>query len=683
MNPATETENFDLPEFSQIDTEKIAPAIDAILEENRETLRQILQDNKQYTWDNLIIPIEEMDDRLNKFWSPVRHLHSVADNDKLRKAYNTCLEKITDYSTDMLLNHDLYLAYKQISNDDGFKQLNQAQQKVIKNALRDFILSGVGLEQEKKDKYKSIAQQLSSHQTRFEENVLDASHAWTKHIKDKDALTGLPDTVLALASKNAVDRELQGWVLTLDFPCYYPVMQYADDPALREEMYHAYVTRASDRSPSGDKWDNSELMGKILQLRKDKSSLLEFDSYAHYSLEKKMAESPEEVLSFLGELLDHSIAAARSEFREIQDYAEQQHQAGELKPWDIAYYSEKLRHHKFDFSQEDLKPYFPVPAVLSGLFELVKRLYGITISQQDGIDVWHPDIKFYEIRDQAAELRGGFYLDLYARRGKRGGAWMDECVVRKNLDGHLQRPVAYLCCNFTPPVDDRVSLLTHDEVTTLFHEFGHGLHHMLTRVDYPPISGINGVAWDAVELPSQFMENWCWERESLDLFARHHQTGDALPEDLFNKMKEARNFQSAMQMVRQLEFALFDFHLHFHQEGYKSAEIQATLDKIREKTTVIRPPEYNRFQHSFTHIFAGGYAAGYYSYKWAELLSADAFSKFEENGIFDHRTGEQFLHTILEQGGSREPMELFIEFRGRKPRIDALLRHSGIEYQQH
>jgi oligopeptidase A len=679
MRSTTLPNNFELPVFSQVKPEMIEPAIDALLEENRDTLKRLLQENDHYTWDKLIIPIEEMDDRLNKFWSPVRHLHAVADNDKLREAYNACLEKITAYSTDILLNHDLYLAYRQIKESNNFTKLNPPQQKVIENALRDFTLSGVGLGQNDKTKYKSIVQQLSSLQTKFEENVLDASHAWTKHITDKSVLRGIPDTTLALASKNARDRKFDGWVLTLDFPCYYPVMQYAEDRALREVMYHAYVTRASDKSPSGDKWDNSELIGKILQLRKEKASLLSFESYAQYSLEKKMAESPDEVLFFLENLLEHSIAAAKSEFSEIKDYASEYYKINDLAPWDIAFFSEKLRHHKFNFSQEDLKPYFPVSTVLAGLFDLVNRLYGITISRGEGIDVWHPDIEFYEIRDRQGEPRGGFYLDLYARRGKRGGAWMDECVIRKNLDGNLQRPVAYLCCNFTPPVDDKASLLTHDEVTTLFHEFGHGLHHMLTRVDFPPISGINGVAWDAVELPSQFMENWCWERISLGLFAKHYQTGEVLPEALYKKIIEAKNFQSAMQMVRQLEFALFDFHLHYDQENYSTAAVQATLDKIRKKTAVIQAPEYNRFQHSFTHIFAGGYAAGYYSYKWAELLSADAFSKFEENGIFDHRTGEQFLHTILEQGGSREPMDLFIEFRGRKPTIDALLRHSGIE----
>jgi oligopeptidase A len=487
---------------------------------------------------------------------------------------------------------------------------------------------------------------LTRAETRFEENVLDATQAWSRHVTDKNLLAGLPESAVALAAQAAGNKGLTGWLFTLDFPSYYPVMQYADDRGLREEMYKAYVTRASDQGPGKPGWDNSPVMEQILALRVKKARLLDFASYAHYSLVRKMAATPEEVLAFLNNLARYSQPAARADFQELSEFA-----GSRLEAWDIAYYSEKLRKHKFDFTEEDLKPYFPVASVLAGMYALVERLYGLAIRERSGVVAWHPDVRFFDIQDQLGDLRGSFYLDLFAREHKRGGAWMDECIVRRRRAGGLQLPVAFLSCNFTPPVAGRPALLTHDEVTTLFHEFGHGLHHMLTLVDYAAVSGINGVPWDAVELPSQFMENWCWERELLDIMARHYETGAPLPEDLFEKMVRAKNFQSGMQMVRQLEFALFDFRLHYEQNAPTTASIQGLLDAIRRDTAVVAPPAYNRFQHSFTHIFSGGYAAGYYSYKWAEVLSADAFSKFEEQGIFDRATGEQFLLTVLEQGG--------------------------------
>ena len=676
-NPLLETEG--LPRFSAIKPEHVVPAVDTVLGDNRRKLAALLEFDQQYNWDNLVIPLEEMEDRLNKCWSPVRHLHSVADNDVLREAYNICLPKISDYSTDILQNHDLYQAYKQIADGKQYQQLNPAQKKTIDNALRDFHLSGVALSQDKKLEYKNIQQALSRAETKFEENVLDATHAWSKHITDKSRLAGLPESALGLAAQAAKDKGLQGWLFTLDFPSYYPVMQYAEDRTLREEMYIAYVTRASDMGPGPHDRDNSKVMENILALRAQKARVLGFDNYAHYSLARKMADTPDQVLEFLNNLGRHSLSTAKAEFNELKDFARVHHKLSGINAWDIAYYSEKLRQHKFDFSQEQLKPYFPVSAVLSGLFTLVDRLYGLHIREINAIETWHPDVRFFEIHDQQGTHRGSFYLDLFARQHKRGGAWMDECIVRKRNKAGLQLPVAYLTCNFTPPINKQPSLLTHDEVTTLFHEFGHGLHHMLTLVDYPAVSGINGVPWDAIELPSQFMENWCWERELLDVMARHYKTGAIIPDDLYGKMIQAKNFQSGMQMARQLEFALFDFRLHYEQNDYSCGAIQALLDSVRREIAVTVPPEYNRFQHGFTHIFAGGYAAGYYSYKWAEVLSADAFSKFEEKGIFDRKTGEQFLHTVLEQGGSRDPMDLFVEFRGRKPSINPLLRHSGIE----
>lgn len=670
-------ESAPLPAFDRIQVRHIEPAIDSLLEGNREALDSLLSGNTPCTWETLLQPLQENEDRLNRAWSPITHLHAVADNEELREAYNACLPKLTNYATEMGQNADLYRACKQIAESDGYERLNHAQRKIIDNALRDFRLSGIDLDHAKQQRFREIQQQLSQLQTKFEENLLDATHAWSKHIEDVERLKGLPESTLALAAQTARHDNREGWLLTLDFPCYAPVMQYAEDRELRREMYTAYVTRASDQGAEAGKWDNSEIMLAIITLRKEMAELLGFDSYAGYSLARKMAGSPAEVLDFLEDLGRRSRPVADAEFAELKSFAREHFQANDLCAWDIAFYSEKLSQHRFHFSQEDLRPYFPALRVVEGMFTVVRQLYGLSIKERGGVACWHPDVRFFEIHDADQELRGSFYLDLYARPHKRGGAWMDECIVRKKYNGTLQKPVAFLTCNFTPPVDGAPSLLTHEEVQTLFHEFGHGLHHMLTLVDYPAVSGINGVPWDAVELPSQFMENWCWERESLDMVAAHYQNGSPLPDSLFDKMHEAKTFQSGMRMARQLEFALFDFHLHHDAQVESSAQIQQLIDTIRARIAVVIPPAYNRFQHGFAHIFAGGYAAGYYSYKWAEVLSADAFSKFRENGIFDKKTGQHFMQSILEQGGSRDPMELFIEFRGRKPSIEPLLRDSG------
>jgi len=673
-----ESPREDLPVFSRIRPEAIESELEALIEDNRRSLQRLLAENEEYTWDNLIAPLEELEDRLARFWSPVQHLHAVADSEALRRAYNACLPRLTEYHTELGQNAALFAACRQIAESPEYARLDSAQQKVIDNMLRDFRLSGVDLDAQRKAEFAEIQQQLSRAQTRFEENLLDATHGWSLHVTDRERLRGLPESALALAADAARRQDKPGWVLTLDIPSYLPVMQYAEDAGLRRDMYEAFVTRASEQGPGAGRWDNSVPMQEILALRSRLAGLLGFDSYADYSLARKMAESPAAVLEFLQNLVSHARPVARREYAELQDFARRSDGVDTLNAWDAAFYAERLRRERFDFSQEDLRPYFPVPQVITGLFEVVHKLYGLRILKRMAVDTWHPDVTFYDIYDRDGNLRGGFYLDLYARDHKRGGAWMDECRIRHRHAGGTQLPVAYLTCNFTPPVGGEDSLLTHDEVTTLFHEFGHGLHHMLTLVDYPDVAGINGVPWDAVELPSQFLENWCWERESLDLFARHHRTGEPLPAALLDKMQRARNFQSGMQMVRQLEFALFDFRLHGDRQERDAAAIQALLEEVREEVAVIRPPAWNRFQHSFAHIFAGGYAAGYYSYLWAEVLSADAFSKFEENGIFDRPTGDQFLHTILEQGGARDPMELFTAFRGREPRIDALLRHSGI-----
>ena len=667
-----------LPPFSKIKPEHVEPAVDQLLSEARAQVEDLLAGNSRYSWENLVEPLEKMDDRLSRAWSPVGHMNSVVNSDALRAAYNACLPKLSEYATEMGQHRGLYQAYRQIADGDEYSRLDTAQKKIIDNELRDFRLSGIELDQDAQDRYKAVMRELSKLTSKYSDNVLDATNGWTKQINDEVLLAGLPESAVSLAKQAAEQRDMEGWLLTLEFPSYFPIMTYADNRELREEVYTAYVTRASDQGPDAGKWDNTPTMNRILELRYEASRLLGFDNYAERSLATKMAESTGQVLAFLNDLAQRSRAPAAAELEEVRVFAREQDDISELQAWDIGYYSEKLRQQKYAISQEELKPYFPEQRVVNGLFAIVQRLYGLQIEPVEGIDSWHEDVRFYRIHDAAGELRGEFFLDLYARQHKRGGAWMDECISRRRTANGLQAPVAYLTCNFSPPIGENPALFTHDEVITLFHEFGHGLHHMLTQVDYAGVSGISGVAWDAVELPSQFMENWCWDREALDLFSGHYESGEKIPDELYNRMQAARNFQSAMQMLRQLEFSLFDFRMHMEYKPGQDNDIHATLNEVRKQVAVVQPPAFNRFENGFTHIFGGGYAAGYYSYKWAEVLSADAFSAFEETGIFNRDTGNKFLNSILEQGGSREPMELFIEFRGREPTIDALLRHSGL-----
>jgi oligopeptidase A len=666
-----------LPAFSAILPEHVEPAVDLVLEQAKQKIVEILSDLKEVSWQSLVQPMEELDASIDKVWSPVSHLNSVMNSNELRLAYNACLPKLSQFGTELGQNEELYKAYKQLADSDAYHALDTAQKKVIDNALRDFRLSGVELNKAGRDEFKQISQSLSALSAKFEENVMDATRGWQKHITDENELQGLPDSAKAMAAQSAERENLDGWLFTLDFPSYLPVMTYADNRQLREEMYSAFATRASDQGPNAGQWDNTEIIAEILKLRHQLAHLIGFANHAERSLATKMAQSPQQVLDFLNDLARRSRPIAQQEVAELAAFAKQ---AGLDQPeaWDITYFSEKLRQQRYAISQEELKPYFPEDKVVNGLFSVVNKLYGLSIQERDDIDVWHQDVRFFEIYDVEGVLRGQFYLDLYARAHKRGGAWMDECLVRRQTQEGIQTPVAFLTCNFSEPVGDTPALFTHDEVTTLFHEFGHGLHHMLTQIHYAGVAGINGVPWDAVELPSQFMENWCWEREALDLISGHYQTDETLPEDLFNKMIAARNFHSAMMMIRQLEFSIFDFRLHYEYQPDNDQQLEHLLAEVRDQISVVKPPAFNRFAHSFSHIFAGGYAAGYYSYKWAEVLSADAFSKFEENGIFDRETGIEFLQSILEQGGSREPMDLFVEFRGREPEIDALLRHSGI-----
>ncbi|HYE35082.1 oligopeptidase A [Methylocaldum sp.] len=667
-----------LPSFSRIKAEHVVPAVDRILEENRAAIAELLESGKTYAWENLVEPLEDLDDRLNKAWSPVSHMNAVVNSDELREAYNACLPRLSEYATEIGQNEDLYAAYRSLAESAGATGLDIAQKKVLENALRDFRLSGVELSPEKKSRFKEIAQELSKLSSQFQDNVLDATHAWSKHIEDEKLLSGLPESAIAMARQSAAAQGKNGWLFSLEFPSYIAVMTYADDRDLRREFYIAYNTRASDQGPNAGRWDNSEVMEKMLALRHEEARLLGFSNYAELSLATKMAPSTDEVMHFLSDLAHRSLPHARGDLEELQGFASREHGQETLESWDLTYYSEKLRQYKFALSEEEIRTYFPVTRVVPGMFGVVERLYGLQIREKSGVDVWHPDVKFYEIHNRSGELLGSFYLDLYARPKKRGGAWMDECVTRRRIGQNIQHPVAYLTCNFTPPTNGDPSLLRHDEVLTLFHEFGHGLHHMLTKVDYLGVSGIHGVEWDAVELPSQFMENFCWEPEALGLISGHYRTGEPLPKDLLDKMTAARNFQSGMQMVRQLEFSLFDFRIHLEYEPSRGGRVYPILDDVRKKVAVFIPPSFNRFPHSFSHIFGGGYAAGYYSYKWAEVLSSDAFSLFEEKGVFAPDVGRSFLENILERGGSRKAMELFTAFRGREPTIDALLRHNGI-----
>ncbi len=670
-------EQTGLPAFTHITADVIEPAIDTILQENREQLEVLLDQPGPFTWQNIIQPLDELDDRLSRAWSPVSHMNAVVNSDELRQAYNACLPKLSQYHSDIAQNRKLYEAIKSLADSAEFAQLDAAQQTAIQHALRDFHLGGVDLPEQDKQRFKEVSQRLSELQAKFSENVLDATNAWQKQITDESLLAGMTESGLAMARQAAEAKGLDGWLLTLDFPSWFSVVTYADDRELREELYRAYVTRASDQWDNPE-LDNSAIMEEILALRHEQARMLGFANFAERSLAKKMADSPAEVMHFLEDLAAKARPAAESEMADLKRFAVGVLVISDVQAWDIPYISEKMRGAYYSLSQEDFKPWFPVSRVVPGLFSLVERLFGVSIREKAGVDVWHPDVRFYEVFDTAGELRAQFYFDLYARAQKRGGAWMDVCMTRMRRDDGIQIPVAYMTCNSTPPLGDEPALFTHNEVITLFHEFGHGLHHMLTRIDYPAVSGIAGVEWDAVELPSQFMENFCWEREALDLFALHHETGEPIPEELYQRLIKGRNFQAAMQLVRQLEFAIFDMRLHMEYDAEQGARIQQILDDVRAAVAVVEPPDYNRFQHSFSHVFAGGYAAGYYSYKWAEVLSADAFARFEEEGLFNPEVGRAFRENILEMGGARPARESFIAFRGREPSIDALLRQTGL-----
>ncbi|PKF71037.1 oligopeptidase A [Pseudomonas fluvialis] len=672
-------QDFDLPPYSQIKPEHVEPAIEQILADNRAAITSLLQTQQaQPSWDGLVLALDELHARLGRAWSPVSHLNAVCNSAELRAAYEACLPKLSEYWTELGQNQALCQAYKALASSPAAVGFEVAQKTILEHTLRDFRLSGIDLPPAEQQRYGEIQMKLSELTSRFSNQLLDATQAWTKAVADEAQLAGLPDSAKAQMAQAAKAKGLDGWLISLEFPSYYAVMTYADDRALREEVYTAYCTRASDQGPHAGQFDNGPLMEQILDLRQELAHLLGFAHYGELSLASKMADSTEQVLHFLRDLAVRSKPFAQRDLDELRAFAAEQGCA-DLASWDTGYYAEKLRQSRYSLSQEQVRAWFPIDKVLSGLFAIVQKLYGIEIHELKDFDSWHPDVRLFEIRENGAHV-GRFFFDLYARANKRGGAWMDGARdKRRSAAGELISPVANLVCNFTPAVQGQPALLTHDEVTTLFHEFGHGLHHLLTRIEHAGVSGINGVAWDAVELPSQFMENWCWEPEGLALISGHFETGEPLPKDLLDKMLAAKNFQSGLMMVRQLEFSLFDFELHAtHGDGRSVLQV---LESVRDQVAVMRPPAFNRFANSFAHIFAGGYAAGYYSYKWAEVLSADAFSLFEEQGVLNPETGRAFREAILARGGSREAMQLFVDFRGREPSIDALLRHSGLEEQ--
>ncbi len=709
QNPLLDVNGPGWPAFDRIRPEHAEPAIDAVLADNRARLEGLVgsmaggQGARAVTWEELVEPLDEMADRLARAWGPVTHLFAVTSTPAWRAAYNACLPKVTAYQLELSQSEALFRAYEALAKgsgagpEGGVAHPPAVRAKVIHDALRDFKLSGVALPEERRARFRATALRLSELQSKFQENVLDSAQAWSKHVTDPAQLAGMTERGVAAARAKAAAKGQDGYRLTLDFPSYDAVVSYADDRALRRELYEAYATRASDRSPAGTQFDNGPLIEEILALRHEQATLLGFRNYAEVSLATKMAESPDAVERFLLDLAARARPRARAELDEVRSFARERDGVADVSPWDLPYYAEKLKERKLGFSEDELRAYFRAPDVIAGMFSLVERLYGIRIEPASGIATWHSDVTTYWVSDASGARIGAFYLDPYARDDKRGGAWMDECLGRRRTASSLQIPIAYLTCNFAPPLpepeskESQPALLTHEEVLTLFHEFGHGLHHMLTRVDEPAVSGIRGVEWDAVELPSQFMENWCYDRATLDRFARHWQTGQPLPEELLAKLKASRTFHAALATVRQLEFALFDLRLHRDyskiadfeapaasgQDEQRRGAVLSLLDRVRSEVSVVVPPSWNRMPCSFSHIFAGGYAAGYYSYKWAEVLSADAFAAFEEAG-FAVDVGPRFRDAILARGGSRPAMELFVEFRGRKPELEPLLKQSGL-----
>jgi oligopeptidase A len=660
-----------LPAFDRIDAAHARPALEQILSGNRARIAELTA-QREPTFASLVVPLEELSYRLSRVWSPIGHLNAVANSAPMRQAYNECVPLLTAYSSELGQNGALYAGYARVLEKEG-DALEPAQRKLLENALRDFRLAGVDLPPDRKARYREVVQRLAQLATKFSENVLDAARAFTLSVTNGADLAGLPANALDRAAADAREANQSGWLFKLDQPTYMTIMSSAENRQLRRDIYEAWVTRASELGPSAGRFDNNAVMAEILPLRHELALILGFKTFADYALATRMAKSSKQVLGFLDDLARRCRPAAHQELSDLEEFA-----GRKLEAWDLAFFSERLQESRFKVSQESLRPYFPLPKVLSGLFTLTERLYGITVRARPGVAVWHPSVRYYDLKDARGETIAGFYLDPYSRNEKRSGAWMDECVVAKSLPSGKALPVAQLVCNFTAPVGSAPSLLTHDEVTTLFHEFGHGLHHMLTRVAYPSIAGINGVAWDAVELPSQFMENFVWRPEVLPLISARVTTGEPLPVDMLQRLLGTRTFNAALDTLRQIELASFDFELHANFVPAEGARIEETLESVRRRVAVVAAAPFNRMPASFAHIFAGGYAAGYYSYKWAEVLAADAFEAFEQAGVFDSATAARFLDSILARGGSLDAMDAFVRFRGRQPDVRPLLKQTGI-----
>jgi oligopeptidase A len=660
-----------LPDFGRIEAGHARPALETVLAENRARLMELTAQAGP-SFASLVVPVEELSYRLSRVFSPISHLNAVANSAQMREAYNECIPLLTEYSSELGQNAALQAGYAHVLKTEG-AALDAAQRKLLENALRDFRLAGVDLQADQKTRYREVAQRLAQLATKFSENVLDAGRAYTRSVTNSLELAGLPSNAVDRAAADAREASQAGWLFKLDQPTYVTIMASAENEQLRRDIYEAWITRASDLGPSAGRFDNYGIIAEILPLRDELAKLLGFANFADYALATRMAKSSKQVLTFLEDLARRCRPAAREEFLDLEEFA-----GRKLNAWDLAFYSERLQESRYKVSQEALRPYFPLPKVLDGLFALTQRLYGVSVRARGDVSVWHPSVRFYDLLDKDGRAVAGFFLDPYSRTEKRSGAWMDECVVAKALPTGTALPVAQLVCNFTAPVGAQPSRLTHDEVITLFHEFGHGLHHMLTRVAYPSIAGINGVAWDAVELPSQFMENFVWRAEVLPLISAHIDTGEPLPVDMLQRLLGTRTFNAALDTLRQIELATFDFELHANFDPKLGANVAETLAAVRRRVSVVPAAPFNRMPASFAHIFAGGYAAGYYSYKWAEVLAADAFEAFEEAGVFDAATAARFCESILARGGSVDAMDAFVRFRGRQPDVRPLLKQTGI-----
>lgn len=663
-----------LPKFNEITSAHVNPAIDSLVNEGKALVEALAISTEAPTWESFVRQLENHSEKLNRAWSQVGHMNAVVNSPELREAYNENLQKLTDFGSDLAQDSRLYEKFKVIQASPTFDSLTKAQQKIINNEVRDFKLGGAELPTEQKERFKAISEELSKLGAKFEENIMDNTNDFKYMVENVADLAGLPADVIEAAKEAAQSDSKTGYLFSLHFPSYLPTLQYADNRLLRETLYRAYATRASEMSKP--EWDNTQLINDILKLKQEESQILGFNNFAELSLATKMADTPIQVTEFLDTLAKRAKPYAARDMQALVAYAKKLG-ITDIQAWDVAYVSEKLREEKYAFSDQEVKQYFPEDKVLAGLFKVTETIFGVQVRKTDA-PLWHKDAAFYQIFDAANKPIAYFYLDLYARNSKRGGAWMDECITRRKHSSGIELPVAYLTCNFSAPVGNKPALFTHDEVQTMFHEFGHGLHHMLTQVDEYGVSGIKGVEWDAAELPSQFMENFCWEWDVLRHMTQHVDTGEQLPRKLFDKMIAAKNFQAGMQTMRQIEFSMFDMRLHSSFDPHGSLTPLDLIEQVRDEVAVVRPPKWNRFPNNFSHIFAGGYAAGYYSYKWAEVLSADAYSLFEELGVLSHEAGSRFKNEVLAQGGSRPALESFVAFRGRAPNMDALLRHNGM-----